>query len=74
MLTIAQTSAPMLALSVTTLLGYIAGIYARPRGSRTIVKARNELKRARTLVRELDRISLAVRANIDMHEMSLNYE
>ncbi len=67
-----QIITPILALAVTSLLGYLVGVYMRPRETTAITKARNEFRRARGLCLELDRISSIVRANIEQHEISLN--
>ncbi|MGE3410567.1 MAG: GGDEF domain-containing protein [Pirellulales bacterium] len=67
----AQFVSPVLALSTVALLGYWVGIRARDSVRGTVEKAKVELKRAKAVSRELDRISAAIRAHVESHETSL---
>lgn len=67
-----EVISPILALAVTAFCGYLVGVLSRPRATTAVTKARHEVKRARMLCREFDRISAAVRSNVERHEVSLH--
>lgn len=68
---IAHFVTPAFAMSTVALLGYAFGRRTRNLQYATVEKARQELKRARTVVRDLERVSALIRSNIERHEASL---
>jgi len=62
-----------LALALVALLGYLIGRRARVPSSVSEQQSRRELRRAQLVAAELERIALAVRANLSKHQSSLGH-
>lgn len=63
---------PTLALAIVALLGYVVGRRARGPESPAIAQARQEIRRAQHVIRELEKTAQAVRAQVASHESALN--
>jgi diguanylate cyclase (GGDEF)-like protein len=61
-----------LALAVVATLGYIFGRQNRNPANAVVEQSRRELRRARLVAQELERIALAVRKDLSAHQASLN--
>jgi diguanylate cyclase len=59
---------PILALAAVALIGYLVGRRARPAEATPEVQARQEIKRALAVARELEKIAAAIQNNLAQHE------
>jgi diguanylate cyclase (GGDEF)-like protein len=59
---------PILALAVVALIGYLIGRRARPPEPTPEAQARQEIRRALSVARELERIAAALQGNLRQHE------
>jgi diguanylate cyclase len=59
---------PILALAAVALIGYLIGRRARQAESMPEVQARQEIRRALSVARELERIAAALQGNLRQHE------
>ena len=61
-----------LALAVVATLGYLFGRRNRPVASALLEQSRRELRRARLVAQELERIALGIRKDLARHQASVN--
>ena len=59
------------ALAVIAVLGYLAGRRSRSQAIREADKARRELRRAKSVAKELEQIAESVRKNLAAHHLSV---